>query len=68
MAPRPVAVKLRRNGVALGGHEWVLQPVSNRAQEEARLLRLIRASFTASHGVYGVPRVFLASESWRDLQ
>lgn len=34
------------------------QPVSDRAQEDARLLRLIRASFTASHGVYGAPRVF----------
>lgn len=28
-------------------------------QEDARLLRLIRASFTASQGVYGAPRVFL---------
>ncbi len=42
-----------------GYYEWVLQPVSNRAQEGARLLRLIRASFTASHGIYGAPRVFL---------
>ena len=42
-----------------GYYEWVLQPVSNRAQEDARLLRLIRASFTASHGIYGAPRVFL---------
>ena len=25
----------------------------------ARLLRLIRASFGASHGIYGAPRVFL---------
>ena len=32
-----------------GYYEWVLQPVSNRAQEDARLLRLIRTSFTASH-------------------
>ncbi len=32
---------------------------SKRAQQDARLLRLIRASFTASHGVYGAPRVFL---------
>jgi transposase InsO family protein len=42
-----------------GYYEWLLQPVSNRAQEDARLLRLIRASFTASHGIYGAPRVFL---------
>jgi putative transposase len=27
--------------------------------EDARLLRLIRASFIASHGIYGAPRVFL---------
>ena len=33
--------------------------LSDRAQEDARLLRLIRASFTASHGIYGAPRVFL---------
>ena len=42
-----------------GYYEWLLQPVSNRAQEDARLLRLIRASFVASHGIYGAPRVFL---------
>jgi putative transposase len=36
-----------------------LQPISNHAQEDARLLRLIRASFVASHGIYGAPRVFL---------
>lgn len=33
--------------------------MSDRALEDARLLRLIRASFTASHGIYGAPRVFL---------
>ena len=42
-----------------GYYEWLQQPMSNRAQEDARLLRLIRASFTASHGTYGAPRVFL---------
>jgi hypothetical protein len=42
-----------------GYYDWLLQPVSNRAQEDARLLRLIRASCTASHGIYGAPRVFL---------
>ena len=42
-----------------GYYEWLLQPISDRAQEDARLLRLIRASFTASHGIYGAPRVFL---------
>src|SRR5574341_385165 len=42
-----------------GYYAWLLQPVSNRGQEDARLLRLIRASFVASHGIYGAPRVFL---------
>ena len=47
-------------GVAPSGHyEWLTHPTSNRAQEDARLLRLIRASFTASQGIYGAPRVFL---------
>src|SRR5690242_20658660 len=42
-----------------GYSKWLQQPVSNHGQEDARLLRLIRASFLASHGVYGAPRVFL---------
>jgi putative transposase len=42
-----------------GYYEWFQQPISNRAQEDGRLLRLIRASFVASHGIYGAPRVFL---------
>lgn len=47
-------------GVASSGHyEWLLQPISNRGQEDARLLRLIRALFVASQGIYGAPRVFL---------
>jgi putative transposase len=47
-------------GVAASGYyEWLTHPVSNRAQEDARLLRLIRASFTASQGIYGAPRIFL---------
>src|SRR3982074_3417153 len=41
-------------GVAPSGYyEWFTHPISNRAQEDARLLRLIRASFTASQGIYG---------------
>lgn len=44
---------------ASGYYDWLQQPISNRAQEDARLLRLIRASFVASQGVYGAPRVFL---------
>jgi putative transposase len=42
-----------------GYYEWLLNPISNRAKEDASLLRLIRASFVASHGIYGAPRVFL---------
>src|SRR5580765_2119960 len=42
-----------------GYYAWLKEPVSNRAQEDARLLRLIRASFVASHGIYGAPRIFL---------
>ena len=42
-----------------GYYDWLKHPVSKRAQEDARLLRLIRAAFTASHGIYGAPRIFL---------
>lgn len=41
-----------------GYYDWLKQPISNRAKEDVRLLRLIRASFTASHGIYGAPRIF----------
>lgn len=47
-------------GVSRSGYyAWLVKPVSDRAREDARLLRLIRASFKASHGIYGAPRVFL---------
>src|SRR5215468_2103700 len=42
-----------------GFYAWLHEPESKRAQEDARLLRLIRASYKASHGIYGSPRVFL---------
>lgn len=42
-----------------GYYAWLQEPISNRAREDTRLLRLIRASFAASHGIYGAPRVFL---------
>ena len=42
-----------------GYYAWMQEPISQRALEDARLLRLIRASFVASHGIYGAPRVFL---------
>ena len=55
-----VQAMCRLLGVAPSGYyAWLAQPVSDRAQEDARLLRLIRASFTASQGIYGAPRVFL---------
>lgn len=56
----PVQVMCRVLEVAASGYyEWLQNPISNRAKEDARLLRLIRASFIASHGIYGAPRVFL---------
>jgi putative transposase len=56
----PVQVLCRVLEVAPSGYyAWLKQPLSNRAQEDARLLRLIRASFVASQGVYGALRVFL---------
>jgi putative transposase len=42
-----------------GFYAWCKRPLSNRSLEDTRLLRLIRASFTAGHGIYGAPRVFL---------
>jgi len=42
-----------------GYYAWLTKPVSDRAREDRRLLGLIRASFNASQGVYGAPRVFL---------
>lgn len=42
-----------------GYYGWLAKPISDRAREDARLLRLIRASFKASHGIYGAPRIFL---------
>lgn len=47
-------------GVARSGYYvWLRKPNSDRELEDKRLLRLIRASFEASQGVYGAPRVFL---------
>jgi len=42
-----------------GYYAWLKKPNSDRAIEDRRLLRLIRASFAASQCVYGAPRVFL---------
>jgi putative transposase len=47
-------------GVARSGYyAWLRKPNSDRELEDKRLLRLIRASFEASQGVYGAPRGFL---------
>ena len=42
-----------------GFYEGLRNPLSDRALEDQRLLGLIRAAYTASHGVYGAPRIFL---------
>jgi putative transposase len=56
----PVQTLCRVLEVAQSGYyAWLHKPLSNRAKEDARLLRLIRASFVGSHGIYGAPRVFL---------
>lgn len=54
-----VQMMCRLLGVAPSSYyERLRRPMSDRAQEDARLLRLIRASLEASQGVYGAPRVF----------
>jgi putative transposase len=40
-----------------GYYDWVGRPLSNRARDDERLIVLIRASHTASGGIYGSPRV-----------
>lgn len=55
-----VKLMCRALGVSRSGYyEWSHNPISGRAREDARLLRLIRASYKASQGIYGSPRVFL---------
>ena len=56
----PTEVMCRELGVAASGYyQWLKCPLSARAVEDARLMRLIQASFKASQGIYGAPRVFL---------
>ncbi len=58
-----VQMMCRVLGVAQSGYyEWLQQPISNRAQEDARLLRLIRASFHELAKV-GFREICLSSES-----
>lgn len=42
----------------VGFYAWLHKPVSDRAIEDHRLLELIRASYSASRGVYEARRVF----------
>jgi putative transposase len=42
-----------------GYYAWLKKPVCERAREDARLLRRIRASYVASGGSYGSLRIFL---------
>ena len=51
-----------------GYYAWLKQSISDRAQEDARLLRLIRASFVASHGIYGRLNLSRSSRSWGSVQ
>lgn len=54
------AVMCRLLGVSRSGfYAWLHKPFSDRVVEDQRLLGLIRAAYEASHGVYGVPRIFL---------
>jgi putative transposase len=59
-AAHPVRTLCRLLDVAPSGYyAWLKKPLSDRALEDARLVQLIRASFVASQGIYGAPRVFL---------
>ena len=42
-----------------GFYKWLHKPMSDRAIEDQRLLGLTRASYQASAGIYGSPRIFL---------
>lgn len=42
-----------------GYYAWLSRPVSKRDRDNQRLVGLIRASYLASGGVYGAPRIFL---------
>lgn len=55
-----IAVMCRVLGVARAGYYfWIEQPLSDRALEDLRILKLIRDSYGASHGVYGYRRIHL---------
>ena len=48
-------LKVHRSGF----YAWLKKPLSNRAVEDQRLLKLIMKSYNTSNGVYGSPRIFL---------
>ena len=48
------ALRVARSGF----YAWVHKPLSDRAIEDQRLLRWIRASYAASNGIYGSPRIY----------
>lgn len=59
-ADHNVRMMCRLLGVCPSGYyAWLKNPLSDRAIEDKRLLRLVQGSFNASQGVYGAPRVFL---------
>jgi len=41
-----------------GFYAWIHRPRSNREIEDLQLLELVRASWEASGGIYGAPRVY----------
>jgi putative transposase len=51
-----------------GYYAWLKQPISNHAQEDARLCRLVHASFIASHGIYGAQQPQEGTNQEADLQ
>jgi putative transposase len=54
------AVICRLRDVSRSGfYAWLRNPLSDRARDDQRLLALIVTDYTASHGVYGAPRIFL---------
>jgi putative transposase len=54
------AVMCRLLDVSRSGFSaWLQNPLSERAREDQRLLALIVAAHTASHRIYGAPRIFL---------
>ena len=52
----PIAMMCRVLGVSASGyHAWANRPLSTRAQADENLSESIRASHTASRGIYGAP-------------